>query len=137
MSRSWDVDWDAFPAQLQEFWTERHLCTLTTLRRDGTPHVTPVGVALDLEERCAWVITDGGSAKARHLAAPGPVAACSVDGARWSTLEGTAHARADEASVSRAVARYAERYKQPRENPTRVGVRIEVTRFLGSDRLFD
>src|SRR3712207_4954064 len=31
------------------FWTERHLCTLTTIRPDGTPHVVPVGVTLDVE----------------------------------------------------------------------------------------
>ena len=29
------------------FWRERHLCTLTTLRADGTPHVVPVGATLD------------------------------------------------------------------------------------------
>lgn len=136
MARSWPVDWDAFPAPLLEFWTERHLCTLTTLRRDGTPHAVPVGVALDPEQRCAWVITDGASAKARHLAEPGPVAAASVDGARWSTLEGTAVALSDAASVARAVERYAARYREPRPNPTRVALRIEVARVLGSNQLF-
>jgi hypothetical protein len=30
-----------------EFWTERHLCTLSTVRADGTVHVVPVGVTLD------------------------------------------------------------------------------------------
>jgi F420H(2)-dependent biliverdin reductase len=120
---------------LAEFWTERHLCTLTTLRRDGTPHVVPVGVALDPDEGCAWVITGGGSVKARHLATPGPVAACQVDGARWSTLEGVAEVRPDEASVARAVERYAGRYRQPRPNPERVALRITVERFLASRSL--
>ena len=40
--------WDAFPQSLLGFWTERHLCSLTTLRPDGRPHVVPVGVVLDL-----------------------------------------------------------------------------------------
>ena len=137
MARTWEVDWDAFPAALLAFWTERHLCTLTTLRRDGSPHVVPVGVALDPDERCAWVITDGASAKARHLASPGLVAAAQVDGARWSTLEGTAVALSDPASVARAVERYAGRYRDPRPNPTRVALRIEVARVLGSTQLFD
>jgi F420H(2)-dependent biliverdin reductase len=128
------ADWDAFPQALLDFWAERHLCTLTTLRADGTPHVVPVGVALDLEQRCAWVITDAASAKARHL--PGPVAAACVDGARWSTLEGTAVALGDAASVARAEERYAARYREPRPNPTRVAVRISLTRVLGSNQLF-
>jgi PPOX class probable F420-dependent enzyme len=129
---SWRPDWDSFPSELLAFWTERHLCTLATVRADGRPHAVPVGVALDHEERCAWVITSGTSYKARTLVAPGPVAACQVDGARWSTLEGQARVLSDPASVARAVERYAARYRQPRENPARVAIRIEVDRFLSS-----
>jgi PPOX class probable F420-dependent enzyme len=132
MSDSFTPGWDDFPEPLLAFWTERHLCTLTTLRPDGRPHVVPVGVVLDPEERCAWAITNRASVKARHLAAPGPVAACQVDRARWSTLEGTASVRDDEASVARAVERYAGRYRQPRPNPDRVALRIEVERVLCS-----
>lgn len=130
---SFTPGWDEIPAPLLAMWTERHLCTLTTLRKDGRPHVVPVGVALDVEERCAWVITSAGSVKARHVlrdAGTGEVAACQVDGARWSTLEGTAELRDDAASVARAVERYASRYRQPRENPARVALRIEVRRFV-------
>lgn len=132
---SWRPGWDDFPPALLDFWTERHLCTLTTLRADGSPHVVPVGVALDLEERCAWVITFGSSRKAAQAAADGRVAACQVDGGRWSTLEGTARVRTDEASVQRAVDRYAARYRQPKPNPLRVALRIEVDRFLVSSGL--
>jgi F420H(2)-dependent biliverdin reductase len=135
MSRAWRPGWGAFPEPLLAFWTERHLCTLTTLRPDGSPHVVPVGVVLDHDEQCAWVITGRASVKARHLATAGVVAACQVDGRRWSTLEGTAVVRADEASVARAVERYAGRYRQPRPNPERVALRIEVERFLGSTDL--
>jgi PPOX class probable F420-dependent enzyme len=137
MAASWTPGWDDWPAALLEFWTERHLCTLSTLRPDGRPHVVPVGVVVDVEERCAWVITNAASVKARHLAAPGPVAACQVDGGRWATIEGTAVARADPESVARAVERYAARYRQPRPNPTRVALRIEVERLLCSPRLVD
>ena len=71
-----------------DFWRERHLCTLTTHRPDGSLHVVPVGVALDHERRCAWVISSGGSRKVRNLlAGGGALAACQVDGARWLTLE--------------------------------------------------
>jgi PPOX class probable F420-dependent enzyme len=132
---SWRPGWDDFPPALLEFWSERHLCTLTTLRADGRPHVTPVGVALDLEQRCAWVITSGTSFKATLASADPRVAACQVDGRRWSTLEGTAEVRTDAASVLRAEQRYAERYRTPRPNPSRVALRIEVDRFLHSSGL--
>ena len=126
---------DLSPA-LAEFWTERHLCSLTTLRPDGRPHVVPVGVVLDPDQACAWVITSRTSRKVAHLSGPGvhPVAACQVDGRRWSTLEGTAEVLADAASVARAVERYASRYRQPGPNPDRVAIRITPTRLLaGAD----
>jgi F420H(2)-dependent biliverdin reductase len=129
---SWRPGWDAFPQQLLDFWTERHLCTLTTLAPDGSPHVVPVGVALDPERRCAWVITSGSSRKVRNLAGSARLAACQVDGRHWSTLEGTGEVRSDEASVQRAVERYASRYRQPRPSSSRVAIRIEVERFLVS-----
>ena len=128
----WRPGWDAFPQPLLDFWTERHLCTLTTLRPGGRPHVVPVGVALDVEERCAWIITNDASRKARNLADGGVLAACQVDGGRWSTLEGTAVVHDDAASVARAVERYAARYRQPQPNPERVALRIEVERLLCS-----
>lgn len=134
MSRvtSWRPGWDAFPQTLLDFWTERRLCTLTTLRADGRPHVVPVGVALDPDQRCAWVITSRGSQKVRDVRGDARVAACQVEGRHWSTLEGSATVLEDEASVRRAEERYASRYRLPRPNPERVALRIEVDRFLVS-----
>jgi PPOX class probable F420-dependent enzyme len=129
---SWTPDWTAWPPALLDFWTERHLCTLTTLSPDGRPHVVPVGVALDPEERCAWVITSGSSRKARNLTGSPWLAACQVDGKSWSTIEGRGAVLADPASVRRAEERYAVRYRTPRENPARVAIRIEVERVLSS-----
>ena len=131
------VDLGALPTAMAGFWTERHLCTLTTLRTDGTPHVVPVGVVLDLDENCAWVIASRTSRKVRNLVEPGEhrVAACQVDGRRWSTLEGLAEVRSDPESVARAVERYATRYRQPRPNDSRVAIRITPTRVLGSSDL--
>ena len=118
---------------LLDFFTERHLATLTTLRPDGTPHVVPVGVTYDAATRTARVITSGTSAKARHVRdGQGRVAVCQVDGRRWATLEGTAVLRDDAASVAEAVERYAARYRQPRENPARVVLEITVDRILGN-----
>ncbi|MBB5959367.1 PPOX class probable F420-dependent enzyme [Saccharothrix tamanrassetensis] len=118
------------------FWTERHLCTLTTLRKDGTPHVVPVGVTLDVEAATARVIASRGSHKVRQVLAAGPagalVAVCQVDGRRWSTLEGRAVIRQSADEVADAERRYAERYRQPRANPERVVIEIAVTRVLGT-----
>lgn len=123
------IDPGAPGEEVLAFLAERHLATLTTLRADGTPHVVPVGFTYDPAERIARVITFAGSAKARH---PGRAALCQVDGRRWLTLEGTARATDDPAAVADAVARYAGRYRVPRERPDRVAVEIAVDRILGN-----
>ncbi|WP_133910828.1 pyridoxamine 5'-phosphate oxidase family protein [Streptomyces sp. NBC_00582] len=118
------------------FWRERHLCTLTTPRPDGGPHVVPVGVTYDPERGLARVIADKASRKVRNVLAAEPggarVAVCQVDGRRWATLEGRAHVHAEPDRVAEAERRYAERYgRTPRVNPNRVVIEIEVTRALG------
>ena len=120
-------------AALREFWTERHLCTLTTLRADGSPHVVAVGATLDPETGVARIITSGTSAKVRHVrAGQARVAVCQVDGRCWATLEGTAVVRDDAAAVADAEERYARRYQRPRVNPARVVLEISVDRVLGN-----
>ena len=118
-----------------EFWTERHLGVLVTPRGDGTPHVVPVGVTLDVEQGIARVICSGTSQKARNVEGGGPggvrAVVSQVDGRRWSSLEGLAVLRSDPASVADAERRYALRYRQPRVNPQRVVIEIAVDRRLG------
>ena len=127
------VDLHHLSPDLLTFLTERHLVTLTTLRPDGTPHVVPVGFTFDPGTRTARVITSRTSAKARHVrGGSARVAVCQVDGRRWTTLEGTAVVRDDADSVRDAEARYAQRYRQPRENPLRVVLEISVDRILGN-----
>jgi PPOX class probable F420-dependent enzyme len=123
-------------AEFRDFWTERRLCTVTTLRPDGSPHVVPMGVAIEFEADRAWAITSGSSRKARNIAAtPGArIAVCCLDGARWSTIEGTATISDEPAVVAEAEQRYAARYKTPRENGARVAVRIDIARVLGNVR---
>jgi PPOX class probable F420-dependent enzyme len=118
---------------LLAFLTERHLATLTTLRADGSPHVVPVGFTFDAGTLTARIITSGSSAKARHVRdGQARVAVCQVEGRRWVTLEGTATVRDDAAAVADAVERYAGRYRQPRENPSRVAIEISVDQILGN-----
>ena len=118
--------------ELVAFWRERHLCTVTTLRADGSPHVVPRGIVVDVDARVAWGITSGASQKVANVRRRPTVAVCQVDGRRWSTLEGRAEVREDAPSVAEAVSRYAERYRQPRDNPERVAIRIELTSVIGN-----
>ena len=126
------LDLDDLGPDVLTFLTERYLATLTTLRADGSPHVVPVGFTYEPETRLARVITSGESVKARNAGRDGAVAAlCQVDRARWLTLSGPVRVDHDPDAVADAVARYAERYRAPRENPLRVALVIEVTRILG------
>ncbi|MGB8938828.1 MAG: pyridoxamine 5'-phosphate oxidase family protein [Streptomyces sp.] len=132
------------PAYLS-FWRERHLCTLTTPRPDGTPHVVPVGVTYDPEAGVARVLANKSSAKVAHvLAATGEegsgarVAVCQVEGRRWATLEGHARIRTEEAAIAVAMRRYEERYgRVPRPNPDRVLIEITLTRAMGTRSLLE
>lgn len=119
------------------FWRERHLCTLTTLRADGTPHVVPVGATYDPEAGLARVITSSSSAKAAHVRRAGeagaPVALCQFHGRHWATLEGHAVIRTAPDLVADAEHRYEERYGHaPRPNPHRVLIEITLTTALGN-----
>ena len=141
---SWQPGWGRFPDALAAFWSERHLCTLASVRADGRPHLVPVGVALDHEQECAWAITFQGSRKvsvieqaATASGTGAPVAASAVDRARWSTLEGRAEVLRDAASIERACERYASRYRVPKQNPNRVAIRISVDRFLAAASLLE
>ncbi|MFJ4338576.1 TIGR03618 family F420-dependent PPOX class oxidoreductase [Streptomyces sp. NPDC088915] len=131
------MDTTPLPTDGDLFWQERRTCFLTTLRPDGSPHTTPVGVTYDPATRIARVITDGGNKKVRNIraaltaGAEARVNVSQAEGRRWSTLEGTAVIKDDPAAVADAERRYTERYKTPRVNPNRVVIEITVTRALG------
>jgi PPOX class probable F420-dependent enzyme len=118
----------------ERFWRERRLCMLASPRPDGTIHQVPVGATFDAELRLVRVITSGSSYKARNLRRhPGSrVAVSQVEGRWWSTAEGRATVSSEPERVAEAVRRYAERYRQPRPNPERVVIEIEVDRLLGN-----
>lgn len=121
------------PDEVASFLSERHLATLTVVRPDGSPHVSPVGATWDAASVQARVITRAGSVKARLVAAsPGtPVAICQVDGGRWLTLYGAATVTDDPLAVRAAESRYETRYRPPRPRPDRVVIEIAVDRIIG------
>ncbi len=119
---------------MTDFLRERHLASLTILRPDGTPHVTPVGFTWDPATATARVITWAGAKKVHLLAATGGgrAALCQVDGGRWVTLEGRATMTADPRQCADAVARYAERYRPPKDRGAdRRAILIAVDSVLG------
>ncbi|HEY2041666.1 MAG TPA: TIGR03618 family F420-dependent PPOX class oxidoreductase [Jatrophihabitans sp.] len=129
------IDLAARGTEFHNFWSERHLASLTTIRPDGSPHVTPVGVTVDFASGVVRIISSAASRKVRNVIAAGEnarVAVCQLDGRRWSTLEGVAVVRDDPTSVADGEARYAVRYRPPRPNITRVVIEIAVDRVLGN-----
>lgn len=119
-------------AEALEFLAERHLGTLTSLRRDGSPHVAAIGFTYDPVERCVRVITSGANQKAANARRGGRAVVAQVDGWRWLSLEGAVRLLTSESEVRRAEQLYAERYRKPRPNPARVVVEIRVDRVLGT-----
>lgn len=122
--------------EAHEFLAEYHLGTLSTVRRDGSPHVVAVGFTVDVGGGLARVITRRGSQKARNAERGGRAAVSHVDGRRWLTFEGPVRALTDEDAVREAERRYGLRYRVPTPNPERIVVAIEVDRVLGSARMF-
>lgn len=125
------LDPQNLPAAALDFLSGRHLGTLTTLRRDASPHVVPIGFTWDDEAHVARVITGGDTVKARNAMGGGRAAVCQVEGWKWLTLEGPVHVLVHPDAVEDAVRRYAKRYREPRTNPARVVLQIEVDRALG------
>jgi F420H(2)-dependent biliverdin reductase len=119
------------PDEVLTFLTERHLATLTTLRRDGSPHVVPVGFSYDPAERLVRIITFEGSQKVANADRGGRAVVCQVDGGRWLALEGTVSATRDPGRIASAVDGYTARYRRPGERPDRVAIEIAVDRVLG------
>ena len=128
-----NLDPKNLPEPLLEFLTERHLATLTIVKADHIPHLSPVGVTYEPDFALAPVITWADSWKAKHVASLGvaQVAVCTVDGGRWITLTGTASVTNDADAVAEAVRRYTERYRAPKERDDRVVIEISVERVLG------
>jgi F420H(2)-dependent biliverdin reductase len=121
------------PTEAEAFLAEPQLCTLATLRPDGTTHVVPVRFTWDGAAGLARVMTVGTRRKARNLAAEGSRAvACQVVGFRWITLEGPATVSDDPARIAVGARDYARRYRMPAPQPAGlVVIEIAVDRVMG------
>ncbi|GGI46734.1 PPOX class probable F420-dependent enzyme [Agromyces flavus] len=119
----------------RRFVAERHLATLSTIGPRGDLHVVAVGFTY--VEGVVRIITRGGSQKVRNVERDHRATVAQVSGAEWLSIAGRAVVERDAESVELAVRLYAERYRQPRENPTRVVIRIDPERVLGSAGLWN
>lgn len=122
---------DALAPNVLAFLRERHLATLTTLRRDGSPHSVPVGFTWDEQLLVARVIAGRSSAKVVQARAGRRASLTQHEGRRWVSVEGTTRVLEDADAVRDAEERYAVRYRPPRPNPERVVVVLDVDRVLG------
>lgn len=128
------LDPNDLSAEVLQFMADRHLATLTLLRPDGSPHVTPVGFTWDDDAKLVRVITWAESKKARLLdaAGVGRAAVCQIDGGRWLTLEGEAVVTGESDRAAEGVARYTKRYRQPKDRGAdRRVIEITVERIMG------
>lgn len=116
-----------------QFVRERHLAILSTLAAWGGIHAVPVGFTL--HDGILRIITSRDSQKVRNVRRDGTATVSQVDGAKWVAFQGMASVHDDPAEVALAVALYAARYRQPRENPKRVAIHVIPHRLMGSTGL--
>ena len=117
--------------EMLAFLSEYHLASLTTLRKDGSPHVVPVGFSYDPAMHVVRIITFPSSVKYKNALRGGRAVVSQVDGGRWLSLEGIVTAITEPTRVALAVDGYAARYRQPKEREDRVAIEIAVDRVLG------
>ena len=107
---------------------------LTTLRRDGSPHVTPVWFMLD--DDTFWIASSTANVKVRNVLRD-PRVALAVDGtgARPHVAQGRAHVHLDVAAFPSLLARFAAKYDgwdaadETQDGP-RAMVEVRIERWL-------
>ena len=118
----------------EQFLTDRHLATLSTIGPAGRIHVVAVGFTF--ADGVVRIITSDGSQKVRNIERDARATVAQVSGPQWLSIAGEAVIERDPAAVDHAVALYAKRYRQPRVNPRRVVIRLVPDRVMGSAGLF-
>jgi PPOX class probable F420-dependent enzyme len=99
------------PEQLDDFWSAPRLAVLGTVRRDGSPHLTPVKAMRDGED--FLVLTRPATVKARNVIRAGRASIAEHTSTLWATVEGTATISLEDGDLARARAAYERRYGRP------------------------
>lgn len=113
-----------------DFVRDGSLATLSTIGPSGRIHTVAVGFTF--ADGVVRIITNDGSQKVRNIERTPTATVAQITGPRWISIAGIASIERAPDAVARAVALYSARYRQPSENPTRVVIRIEPERILGS-----
>ncbi|MFS0884199.1 pyridoxamine 5'-phosphate oxidase family protein [Aeromicrobium sp. 179-A 4D2 NHS] len=116
-----------------DFLTDRHLATLSTMGPSGRIHVVAVGFTVF--EGIVRITTMDGSQKVRNVERDPRATVAQVAGPQWVSIAGTAEILRDRESVALAERLYAERYRQPKENPRRVVIAITPEKVMCSPGL--
>ncbi|WP_246119646.1 pyridoxamine 5'-phosphate oxidase family protein [Aeromicrobium flavum] len=118
-----------------DFLTDRHLATLSTMGPQGQIHVVAVGFTVF--EGLVRITTMDGSQKVRNVERDPRATVAQVAGPQWLSIAGTARILRDRDSITLAENLYAQRYRQPRENPQRVVIEITPEKVMCSPSLRD
>lgn len=116
------------------FLSDYHLATLSTMGPSGGIHVVAVGFTF--VDGVVRIITSDGSQKVRNIERDPRATVAQLSGPQWLSIAGSGVIERDPTAVAHAVSLYAARYRQPRENPKRVVIRIAPERMLGSAGLW-
>lgn len=120
----------AFTSEGERFVTDRHLATLSTIGPTGLIHAVAVGFTL--VDGIVRITTSDGSQKVRNIERDGRATVSQVVGPQWLSIAGHATIERDPQAIARAVDLYTTRYRPPRENLSRVVIRLEPEKILGS-----
>lgn len=123
-----------FTDEGRQFLADRHLATLSTIGPSGDIHVVAVGFTVG-DDGFIRITTNDGSQKIRNLERDPRATVAQVAGPQWLSITGRAEIERDPDAIAHAVALYAQRYRQPGENPNRVVVRITPERIMSSPGL--
>ncbi|WP_308799642.1 pyridoxamine 5'-phosphate oxidase family protein [Agromyces silvae] len=118
----------------RRFLADRHLATLSTIGPRGDIHVVAVGFTLG-DDGFVRITTNDRSQKVRNLERDPRATVAQVEGRQWLSIAGRAEIERDPEAIALAVELYAQRYRQPGENPNRVVIRITPERLMGSPGL--
>lgn len=113
-----------------QFVTDRHLAILSTQGHRGGIHSVPVGFTV--EGGILRIITSDGTQKVRNVERGGHATVAQVHEGQWVSFAGAASINRDPDAVAHAVALYAQRYRQPRVNPLRVVIEVQLDKVMGS-----
>lgn len=116
------------------FVTDYHLATLSTMGPSGGIHVVAVGFTY--VDGVVRIITSDGTQKVRNVERDPRATVAQIAGPKWLSIAGHAVIEREPDAVAHAVALYAARYRQPRENPKRVVIRLTPDKTMGSAGLW-